>query len=168
MGQKINPKATHSIVKYYRMNSGVDKGSFTNIWFSDFNYYSFLYQDFFMKKNQIRILMKYYKAKVRFLKGRRRRLKSLLRISNLSCLHLPYKKYLLCCLLRPANVGLQRKHASFIYKIQRTYPQLKVSQQYNTKRGTKRAYLNKDNKTILLNNYLTLFKNISGGRKFIK
>nr|QJS52041.1 hypothetical protein [Bulbochaete rectangularis var. hiloensis] len=105
MGQKINPKAIR-----------IANVGFLNNWYSDYKFSSFFYQDLSIKKTQIRMLLKYYKTRVRFLKGRRRRLKSILRMTSFYCLRLPYKTILLSCFLRPAIMGLQNKHTAFIFK----------------------------------------------------
>jgi len=115
MGQKINPNAIRLAGKAGAQR-GVFPGFFSNHWFSDYKYSSFFFQDFVIRKNQIRMMMKYYKTRIRFLKGRRRRLKSILRFCRFFSLRLPYKLVLLSCILRPAMIGLQRKHTAFVYK----------------------------------------------------
>ena len=117
MGQQLNPNAIRIVLKTKR-KGGFIPGVFSNYWFSDFKYSAFYFQGMSLRKNQKRLLMKYYKTKVRFLKGRRRRLKSFLRFCNKSLIFLrsPYKIRLLCSLQKPSVLGLQRKHTAFLYK----------------------------------------------------
>lgn len=116
MGQKINPNAIRLAGKAGRQR-GVFPGSFSNHWFSDYKYSYLFFQDFFIRRIHSLLMMKYYKTRIRFLKGRRRRLKSLLRFCRFFSLRFSYKMVLLSCFLRPAVVGLQRKHTAFVYKI---------------------------------------------------
>lgn len=114
MGQKMNPNAIRTIGE---PKSAFISGCFSNHWYSDFKYSSFFYQDLYIRKNTIRVLLKYFKTKIRSLKGRRRRLKSVFRTSSKSFTlsRLPYKTILLFFLLKPAVLGLQRKHTAFKY-----------------------------------------------------
>jgi hypothetical protein len=130
MGQKINPRAIR-ISGYGGLENNQKAGAFTNIWFSDYQYSSLFYQHFYIKKTIMSILMKYYKNRVRFLKGRHRRLKSLFRFNSFSCLHLPYKIILLCSIHRHASIGLQRKHTAFSYKLKKI-PSKKIKKLYRT------------------------------------
>lgn len=117
MGQKINPK-TIRIVLQTKQKGGFIPGIFFNNWYSDYKYNTFFFQDMSIRKNIKRLFLKYYKTKARFLKGRRRRLKSFLRLcsKSLILLRFSYKIRLFCSLLRPSVIGLQRKHTAFIYK----------------------------------------------------
>lgn len=116
MGQKINPNGIRIVCESAR---AYPIGYFTNHWYSDFKYSSLVNQDVWIRKSQIRILLKYYKTKMSAAnKGRHRGFKPCLRYSNDSffLLRLPYKVLLLFSFFRPAVLGLQKKHTVFIYK----------------------------------------------------
>nr|QYC94367.1 hypothetical protein [Oedogonium sp. 244] len=159
MGQKINPRAIR-ISGSGQLQNNKHLGAFTNIWFSDYQYYSLFYQPFYIKKTLMSILMKYYKNRVRFLKGRHRRLKSLFRFHNFSCLYLPYKMQLLCSIHRHASNGLQRKHTAFIMK-QKKIPSKKIKKLYG-KKITDMSYLPKKRDLIISSSYLKRLELVAG------
>lgn len=122
MGQKINPNGIRIMENCCGGWSEAKLGIFSNYWFSDFKYSSLFFNDVFIRKTNKRMFMKYYKSRVRFIKGRRRRLKSILRVNGkyFFLLRLPYKMLLLNSFYKPAQMGLQRKHAVFLYKKRKT------------------------------------------------
>nr|QYC94427.1 hypothetical protein [Oedogonium sp. BN3] len=164
MGQKMNPNAIR-IAANNQFQYGIFPGGFANIWFSDYKYFTFFYNTFFIQKSKMSIIMKYYKKRVRFLKGRHRRLKSVLRISSVSCLHFPYKKQLLYFVLSPTSMGLQRKHSAFTYNFKKRTPRIREERsRYGFVNGRK-----KENtlglihyKKVQVNVYLNRIKKLAG------
>lgn len=81
MGHRIPPLS---------VRIGINKG-FNQIWYSDLSYKLLLFKDMTSNKYSKFLIHRYYKHKVRFLRGKHRRRRSTLRVSSVICKRL-YEK----------------------------------------------------------------------------